>query len=75
MLICTIYSKLASDNRKRNQNEIQLFKAYLASYFVKMFLHFALLYQSIVKPNYILPCIEAPSLARLTTKVKVKKTC
>ena len=39
MLIYTIHSKLAHDNRKHNQNEIQLFKAYPTCYFVKMRLH------------------------------------
>lgn len=55
MLIYTVYSKLAADNAKHNQNEIQLFKTYIyLVIFVKMFLHFTLLYQSRVIPNRIL---------------------
>lgn len=75
MLIYTIYSKLASDNRKHNQNEIHLFEAYLACYFVKMLLHFTLLCPSIVIPNHILPCIEAPSPSSLPADVEEKRMC
>lgn len=75
MLIYTIYSKLASDNRKHNQNEIQLFEAYLACYFVKMLLHFTLLCQSIVIPNHILPCIAVPASPSLPANVKEKRVC
>lgn len=73
MLIYTIHSKLASDNRKHNQNEIQLFEAYLACYFVKMLLYFTLLCQSLVIPNHILPCTEVPSPFFLPSNAEEKK--
>lgn len=75
MLTYTIYSKLARHNGKHNQNEIQLFKAYLACYFVKMLLHFTLLCQNIVIPNHILPHIEVPSPSFLPANEKEKRMC
>lgn len=68
-----MYSKLASDNRKHNQKEIQLFKAYLACYFVKTLLHFTLFCQSIVIPNHILPFIEVSSASSVLENGKGKK--
>lgn len=75
MLMYTVYSKLACDNGKHNQNEIQLFKAYLACYFVKMHLHFTLIRQSIsiVIPNHILPRVEVPSPSFLPANEKEKR--
>lgn len=74
MLIYTIHSKLAHDNRKHNQNEIQLFKTDPPCYLVKTCFHFPPLCQSIAMTQLFFSlhggCF---SFSPLTTNVREDK--